>query len=121
MNENNLYQSMAEHPDIEPIMDLLDLVDPCDEFSQALCLVRDCFSPSDTLRLLSRKSLRELLKTRTSLMSSYQTAVAAAARAKGVNAKTFLEAASALPAEEFDTMRKAYEKQVNELMNRPMR
>ena len=116
----HLYQSMAEHPDIELIMDLLNLVDPCDEFSQALCLVRDCFSPNDTLRLLSRKSLRDLLKTRTSLMSSYQTAVAAAAGAKGVNAKTFLEAAAALTNTEFNALKNAYEKQVAELMNRPM-
>ncbi len=116
----NLYKSMRVHPDIAPIMDLLDLVEPCDEFSRALCLVRDCFEENNTLRHLSRRSLRALLKERTSLMTVYEMVVMKAATTTGAKPTTFLEAASALPADEFDKMREVYRRQVAEVMGRPL-
>ena len=115
----NLYESMAAHPDIAPVFDLLRLVDPVDEFSRALCLVRDCFDPEETLRTLSRDLLRDLLKQRTALLRAYETAVMDAAQVYGAKPKTFLEAATVLGFE-FDTLRKAFENQVAELMGRPL-
>jgi hypothetical protein len=114
----NLYESMSKHPDIGPIMELLELVEPCDEFSKALCLVRDCFNPNNTLRALSRRKLRSMMGERTGLMAAYETAVYTAARAHGIEPGSWLEAIDALPAVEFSELRDAYNKQVDALMGR---
>lgn len=117
----HLYESMAAHPDIAVVMELLELVEPVDEFSRALCLVRDCFSPSDTLRLLSRNQLRGLMKSRMALMTAFETAVMDAAKIKGVTPKTFSEAHGALEPSEFNELVRAYKQQVDELMSRPLK
>ncbi len=116
----NLYESMAKHPDTGPVLALLELVDPCDEFSKGVVLVRDCFSPSNTLRALSRRKLRAMLSVRTGLMEAYQTAVMAAARAQGAKPLTFLDAMSALPPKKFEELRAAYNAQVDALMGRSL-
>jgi hypothetical protein len=115
---NHLYESMRQHPDTGPVMDLLELVDPVDEFSRALCLVRDCFSSGDTLRTLSRKKLKGLLGERLRLVKAYEVAVLEAARELGVKPTTYLEAVSALPAGKFTELHAAYAAQVNKLMSR---
>ena len=116
----NLYDSMAKHPDTGPVMRLLELVDPVDEFSKALVLVRDCFSPNATLRELSRRALRHKLAERVGLMAVYETAVMEAARAWGAQPSNFLDAVKELPPEKFEALRAAYQAQVNALMGRPL-
>lgn len=116
----NLYESMAHHPDIAPVMEMLELAEPVDEFSRALCLIRDCFSPNDTLRILSRKQLTGLMKSRIALMTSFETAVVQAAKDTGAAPRTFADAVKALPAEEFANMQASFSKQVDELMGRPL-
>lgn len=116
----DLYESMAKHPHIAPVFDLLKLVDPCDEFSRALCLVRDCFSPNTTLRALSRDQLAGVLAERTNLLLAYETAVYEAARAIGAKPKTFLDAVDALPDSIACMLREAFEQQVAKLMGRPL-
>lgn len=115
---NHLYESMRQHPDTGPVMDLLAMVEPTDEFSRALCLVRDCFSSSDTLRELSRAKLKGLLGERMALVIAYQTAVFQAARDCGAKPMTFVEAIKALPAGKFTELHMAYAAQVRELMGR---
>ena len=115
---NHLYESMRQHPDTGPVMALLELVDPVDEFSRALCLVRDCFSSSDTLRTLSRKKLKGLLGERMQLVVAYETAVFQAARDLGANPQAFVEAIKVLPAGQFTELHMAYVAQVRELMGR---
>ena len=115
---NHLYDSMRQHPDTGPVMALLDLVDPVDEFSRALVLIRDCFSPSDTLRELSRAKLKGLLGERMKLEVAYETAVFQAARDLGANPQAFMEAIAALPAGKFTELHRAYAAQVRELMGR---
>lgn len=117
---NPLYESMRKHPDTGPIMEMLGLLDPVDEFSSALCLIRDCFSPSDTLRLLSRRKLEKLLHSRTSLMAAFETAVVAAAKEAGSKPKNFEEAVGAITPEKFYCLRTAYEAQVRVLMGRSL-
>jgi hypothetical protein len=117
---NHLYDSMRQHPDTGPVMALLDLVDPVDEFSRALVLVRDCFSSSDTLRNLSRSKLKGLLGERMKLVAAYEVAVLEAARELGAKPTTYLEAITALPAGKFTELHMAYAKQVDELMGRPL-
>lgn len=116
MSEPNLYDSMAAHPDIAPVLDLLKIVDPVDEFSSALCLVRDCFSPNNTLRTLSRRALQRMLNERLALLRGYETAVTQAA---GI--ADFGKALAALPREKADELKKAYAAQVAELMGRPLK
>ena len=117
---NYLYDSMRQHPDTGPVMALLDLVDPVDEFSRALVLIRDCFSPSDTLRTLSRKKLKGLLGERMQLVVAYETAVFQAARDVGGSPQTFMEAVNALlpTPGKFAELHAAYAAQVRELMGR---
>lgn len=118
---NPLYESMRKHPDTGPVLELLELVDPVDEFSKALCLVRDCFSPSDTLRLLSHRQLKNLLWHRTRLMATFETAVNEAAKEAGANPKTWAEAVQVLSPGQFYKLRDAYDAQVRVLMGRSLR
>jgi hypothetical protein len=115
---NNLYECMRRHPNTGPVMELLELVEPVDEFSKALCLVRDCFSANQTLRTLSRRQLTALLDERLKLVAAYHTAVLEAAREQGAEPKTFLEGVKALPPGKFAELHKAYAVQVDELMGR---
>ncbi len=114
----NLYDSMAAHPDIKPMLDMLDLVEPCDEFSRALILVRDCFSPSDTLRQISRSQLRAVCSGRIALLNTYQSTMLEASKAIGCEPRTFLEAWESLPSASRESLQAAYAQQVNELMGR---
>ncbi len=114
----NIYNSMYDHPDTGPVMKLLELVEQCDEFSKGVVLVRDCFSPNNTLRALSRRKLRAILGERTGLMEAYQTVVYEAARKHGAKPKSYLHAVSAIPIAEFKALRDAYNAQVNALMGR---
>lgn len=114
---DELYKAMAKHPDTGPVMELLDMVEPVDEFSRALCLVRDCFSPDSTLRVLSRDKLRGLLASRVALMTTYQQAMIDAV--PGV--KTFDAAIANGPPFVVNTLRASFERQVAELMGRPLR
>lgn len=100
---DQMYENMAKHPDAGQVMDLLAIVEPCDEFSMALCLVRDCFSPNTTLRTLSRKKLRGVLKERLALLRAYESAM------KEAETET-----------EQDEAREAFRRQVNALMGRPL-
>jgi hypothetical protein len=109
---------MRQHPDTGPVMELLELVEPTDEFSKALCLVRDCFSSNQTLRTLSRSKLTALLGERLKLVIAYQTATFQAARDVGAHPQTFLDAVKALPPGKFTELHKAYAEQVNKLMGR---
>lgn len=115
---NYLYESMRQHPDTGPVMELLELVEPVDEFSKALCLVRDCFSSNQTLRTLSRSKLTALLGERLKLVEAYCTAVLEAAREQGWEPKTFLEGVKALPPGKFAELHEAYAAQVDKLMGR---
>ncbi len=99
-------------------MALLDLVDPVDEFSRALVLIRDCFSPSDTLRELSCAKLKGLLGERMKLVVVYETAVFQAARDRGWKPKTFVEAMNSLPPVKVGELHRAYAAQVRKLMGR---
>jgi len=113
---NELYEAMAAHPDTGPVMEQLALVEPVDEFSRALCLVRDCFDPSPTLRLLSRRKLRDMLSSRMALMMAYQQMVIDAVP----GAKTFAAAVANGNPATIDRIRATYEKQAAELMARPL-
>lgn len=115
---NDLYESMQKHPDTGPVMALMALVEPVDEFSRALCLVRDCFSPNQSRRTLSRTKLRALLGERLKLVIAYETAVFQAARDAGAKPQTYAEAIKALSAEEFTDLHMAYVAQVDKLMSR---
>ncbi len=117
MPDSSLYESMASHPDTGPIMELLGLVEPVDEFSKALCLVRDCFSPNNTLRSLSRKQLRALLGERINLMNAFESAVVRAANEYG-SVSTFAAAVRLMPCEELVAMQESYNAQVCKLMGR---
>ena len=119
-DKNQLYRSMEEHPDTGPIMALLELVEPVDEFGRGVALVRDCFSSNNSLRALSRRKLRGMLGQRTGLMAAYETAVMEAAQATGAKPHGFLEAMKALPPEMFEELRAAYQVQVDALMGRPL-
>lgn len=110
-----LYESMRTHPETGPVLELLDMADGADLFSRALALVRDCFSPSDTLRHLSRRKLRAIMKRRVAIVFAYETAVVAAAKEHGAEPKDFGEAAAALPAEVFEKLRTDFAKQIEEL------
>jgi hypothetical protein len=120
VDKNQLYRSMAEHPDTGPVMALLELIEPVDEFSRGVVLVRDCFSPNNTLRALSRRKLRTMLAERTGLMAAYETAVMEAAQTYGIAPKSWLEAVKTLPPEVFEELRAAYQAQVDALMKRPL-
>lgn len=114
----SIYDDMREHPATGPILTLLDIVDPVDEFSKALVMIRDCFSPNNTLRELSRRALRYKLSERVGLMTAYETAVINAAKEHGNNPRTFLDAIAVLPPAEFEELRKAYKEQVDAMMQR---
>lgn len=113
---NELYESMATHPDTGPVMQLLDLVEPVDEFSRALVLVRDCFSPDATLRGLTRAKLRGMLNARVMLVQAYQQAVVELVP----GARTFDAAMMRAPKEQLDKLRADFEAQMAELMARPL-
>lgn len=114
----NLYENMAKHPDIKPTMDLLELVEPCDEFSRALILLRDCFSPNTTLRMLSRRALREVCSGRVRLLHNYQTVVSENAKALGYDTRSFEEAWNWLPKSTRERLQSSYAEQVKILMGR---
>jgi len=116
----SLYDSMAAHPDIQPVLELLKLVDPVDEFSRALVLVRDCFATNNTLRALSRKALRRLLSERTALLAAYETAVMKAAQDRGHRPKSFMAALTALPRDVAEELRRNFTEQAEALMGRPL-
>jgi len=111
-----LYESMRKHPSTGPVLELLELVDPVDEFSRALCLVRDCFDPSPTLRLLSRNKLQGLLSSRVALLKTYQQAVVDAVP----GAKTFEAAVATGDRDTIDALKRDFERQAAELMSRPL-
>jgi hypothetical protein len=112
----DLYTSMAEHPDTGQVMQLLALVDPVDEFSRALCLVRDCFDPNPTLRILSRNKLRGLLSQRLALLRAYESAVIDAVP----GAKTFSDAILLGDRATVDRLRENFEQQAAVLMGRKL-
>lgn len=116
---DELYKSMATHPDTGPVLDMLELVEPVDEFSKALCLVRDCFAQGGTLRLLSRNKLRGLLRSRIMLMNAYHDAVVATVP----GAKTFVDAVANHAADraKLTALKQAYEKEAAKLMARPLK
>lgn len=116
---NELYRSMAQHPDTGPIMEMLSLVDPVDEFSKAVCLVRDCFSDNQTLRTLSRRQLKGMLASRVALVTAYETSVMQEARKYG-EPTDFADACEMIPSVKFDAMRRDFRRQVDELMKRPL-
>lgn len=116
----SIFDDMKAHPSIGPILTLLDIVDPVDEFSKALVMIRDCFSPNDTLRELSRRALRYKLAERVGLMTTYETVVINAAKDHGHNPQTFLEAIAVLPSAEFEVLRASYKAQVDAMMQRPL-
>lgn len=118
---DQLYRSMAAHPDAGQVMDLLKIVDPVDDFSSALCLIRDCFSPNTTLRTLSRKCLRRLLKERLALLRAHETAVMQAAAEAGIKAQDYMQALKRLPKTTADELREAYTKQVAAMRTRPLK
>jgi len=111
----SMYKSMRSHPDIAPVFEMLDLADGSDLFSRALALVRDCFAESDTLRILSRKQLRKIMKRRVALVYTYEVAVVTAARKCGANVKDFADAMLVLPAAEFEEIRAQFNEQINEM------
>jgi len=115
-NANDLYESMKKHPDTGPVLEQLDLIDPVDEFSRALCLVRDCFDPSPTLRMLSRNKLQGLIAGRMNLLRTYQRAVVAAVP----GCQTFDEAVMKGDPAKIDALKATFEAQANELMGRPL-
>ena len=116
MTSDKLYESMAKHPDTGPIMELLQLVEPVDEFSRALCLVRDCFAQGGTLRLLSRNKLRGMLQSRVSLMMAYQKAVIDAVP----GARSFTEAVAIGDPVSINALRADFDVQARMLMSRPL-
>jgi len=116
MNANDLYESMKKHPDTGPVLEQLALVDPVDEFSRALCLVRDCFDPSPTLRMLSRNKLQGLIASRMNLLRTYQAAVVAAVP----GARTFDDAVAKGDRATVDALRATFQQQADELMGRPL-
>jgi len=119
-NLDELYISMKTHPDTAPVMEKLGLVEPVDEFSRALVLMRDCFSPSGTARTLAREKLNRMLASRVALMKVFETSVVQAARAKGETPKTFAEAMAVLTSDEMQVLRNSYRTQMDELMCRPL-
>lgn len=106
------YENMASHPETGPVLELLSMVDGVDDFSRALVLVRDCFSPSSTLRHLSRNGLRRILKDRIALVTTFHSAVLGAAREIDPKASDFKTAVDILPSEDLDRLRTSYQEQV---------
>lgn len=118
---NKLFADMERHPSIAPVFELLDLADGSDEASLALKLARDCFSSNQTLRVLSRRKLRQIMRARIALVTQFEVAVATAARRHtGQQPASFKEAMAMLPREQFDALRDDYEKQANALKSRPL-
>lgn len=117
----NLYESMHQHPELKPVFDLLELVEPVDEFSQAVTLVRDCFSTNNTLRTLCRRALRRMVSERTNLMTAYEAAVVQAAKDAGHSPANFGEALAALPGDVATQLRDTYRAQVDAVMGRPLK
>lgn len=109
---NNLYENMAAHPETGPVLEMLSMVDGVDDFSRALVLVRDCFSPSGTLRHLARRNLRRILKDRIALVTTFHSAVLGAAREIDPKVPDFKGAVDILPSEDLDRLRTSYQKQV---------
>lgn len=107
-----LYESMRTHAETGPVLEMLDLVEPHDDFSRALVLVRDCFSPSNTLRELSRKALRRVLQDRINLMTAFNSSVLEAAREIDPEVGTFEAAMKLLPPKQLTELVVAYGKQI---------
>lgn len=112
-----LMTSMRKHPGTAEVLELLELAEGSDEFDRALALVRDCFSPRDTLRGLARTKLRGLMAQRRALVLAYEAAVLHAARQRGAQPASFIEAAAALGSA-FDALRQGFDEQMAQLMNR---
>ena len=112
---DSMYESMAVHPDCSKVLDLLHLVDPVDEFSAALCLVRDCFSPTSTLSALSRQKLAQITKERMDLLRAYQDAMVRAADGK---AQTYRPALDIVSTAKQASQTQAYEDQGHDPMAR---
>jgi len=107
-----LYESMRSHAETGPVMELLDMVEPHDDFSRALVLVRDCFSPHSTLRYLSRKALRRVLQDRINLATAFQSSVLEAAREIDPEVRSFEAAVKALTLGQFTELHRAYKAQI---------
>ena len=107
-----LYESMRKHGETGPVMELLDMVKPHDDFSRALVLVRDCFSPNNSLRIISRMALRHVLQDRINLATAFQSSVLEAAREIDPEVSTFEGAMKALTPGQFGRLRLAYSKQI---------
>lgn len=112
---DSLYKSMREHPDLRPVFELLDLADGSDLFARALMLVRDCFAESDTLRILSRKRLRAIMKRRIAVVFTYEMSVIRAGQAIDPDVKDFAQAMMVLPKPEFERIKADFEAQMAEM------
>lgn len=111
---DQLYIDMAKHPDIAPVLGLLELADGSDPFSRALMLARNCFSPDSTLRALSRLALRRVMEYRIELVTAYEAAVVTAARDYG-DPKDFGEALQIAPREVVDRIHADFVEQIRRL------
>lgn len=112
-DKDQLYQSMAEHDDIEPIMSKVAKAVPVDEWSGALCLFRDCFSADGVHRKEARRALLRMLHAREHLQQAYENAMLRAG-----DAETFQEALGKVGAGDAQKLRMDYARQMNQLMGR---
>ena len=120
MMTDELYKSMREHPETGPVMELLELADGSDAFARALALVRDCFSPERTLRLLARDRLRQITKRRAMLVYNYEQAVITAARDRGATVTDYSAAVAVLPDEVVDHLHRIFCQQVEQMRRHAM-
>jgi len=113
-DKDQLYQSMAEHEDIKPLLDKLGTLHPVDEWSRALCLLRDCFAADAARRIESRREVVRMIRGREHLQKAYENAMVRAAP----GATTFMEAVAKVSTADADRIREDYDRQINELMGR---
>lgn len=112
-DKDELYDSMANHDDIKPIMDKMAAVAPDDEWGAAVCLVRNCFSSDGTERSSARRELQRLIRGRNNLQKAFENAVCRAG-----DSRAFWAASVKLGGNEMDAIRSDYAAQLNELMGR---
>lgn len=68
---------------------MLELVEPVDEFSSAVCMIRDCMADDLTLRALAIKKLRVFLRARLNLVATYQAEIAQHGGIENIRPDTF--------------------------------
>ena len=94
------------------LTEILDLLEPVSDFERGIALVRDCMSDDATLRELSIRRLRHVLKGRLTLCNILRTEVLRKARAADSSISTYDDALQHMSEDDLRRAKRSYELQV---------